>query len=244
MESAFARRVCAFTLALVIVLLGVGASAEARVSPGLSVDLHSAGGLAPDGSSITVSVIASCPERSTVVEAVVTVSQPQASGRGSFPLTCIGSLRNFTVVVPSGGGTFQLGEAHATASVTIKRGKTESAQDSQVIDVQPTVSVDLADTAQLESGGGAVSIGVTVACPVGATGSAESYVNVTQGQTASGAGRYVPICDGQQHTFIVRVVASQGSYTAGAARALTFAVVEHDGIATSGVDDSPVQIVS
>jgi hypothetical protein len=54
----------------------------------------------------------------------------------------------------------------------------------------------------------------------------------------------VPICDGQQHTFTVRVVPSQGSYTAGAARALTFAVVEHDGTAISGVDGSPAQIVS
>ena len=54
MESAFARyRVRAFTLALMIGLLGSGASAEARLSPGPSVDLHSAGGLAPDGSSIT-----------------------------------------------------------------------------------------------------------------------------------------------------------------------------------------------
>jgi ABC-type transporter Mla MlaB component len=82
--------------------------------------------------------------------------------------TC--ELRMFTVVVPSTGGTFELGEALATASVTIKRGRTERAQDSQVVQVQPTVFVDLADTARLESGGGAVLIDVTVACPVGANG--------------------------------------------------------------------------
>jgi len=245
MEGAVHRHpIRALTLAVVIGLVGAGgAPAEARQSPGPIVDIQSAAGLAPDGRSITVQLLASCPERWTVVEAVVAVSQPQASGQASFPLTCIGSLRMFTVVVPSTGGTFELGEALATASVTIKRGKIERAQDSQLVQVQPTVFVDLADTARLESGGGAVLIGITVACPVGATGQ-ESYVNVSQGQTSSGNGTYLPICDGQQHTFTVRVQASQGVYQAGNAQALTFANVEHGGIGFSGVDESPVLIVS
>ena len=239
------RRVRAFALAGVIGLLGAGAAvpAEARLSPGPVVDIQSAGGLAPDGRSITIQLLASCPERWTVVETVVAVSQPQASGQASFPLTCIGSLRMFTVVVPSTGGTFELGEALATASVTIKRGKTERAQDSQLVQVQPTVFVDLADTARLESGGGAVLIDVIVACPAGATGQ-ESYVNVSQGQTSSGNGTYVPICDRQQRTFTVRVQASQGVYQTGNSQALTFANVEHGGIGFSGVDESLVQIVS
>jgi hypothetical protein len=111
-------------------------------------------GLAPDGGSITVQLLASCPEGWTVVEAVVAVSQPQACGQASFPLTCIGSLRMFTVAVPSIGGTFELGAALATASVTIMPGRIERAQDSQLVQVQPTVFVDLAGTAKLESGGG------------------------------------------------------------------------------------------
>jgi hypothetical protein len=45
--------------------------------------------------------------------------------------------------------------------------------------VQPAVVVELADTAQLESGGGAVTIAVTVACPVGVT-ALMSSVNVSQ----------------------------------------------------------------
>ena len=45
----------------------------------------------------------------TVVETVVTVSQPQASGRASFSLTCIDQVRMFTVTVPAAGGTFELG---------------------------------------------------------------------------------------------------------------------------------------
>jgi hypothetical protein len=246
MEGVIRRhRVRAFTFALAIGLLGAGAAvpAEARLSPGPVVDVQSAGGLAPDGGSITVQLLASCPERWTVVEAVVAVSQPQASGQASFPLTCIGSLRMFTVVVPSAAGTFELGDALATASVTVRRGKTERAQDSQLVQVQPTVFVDLADTARLESGGGAVLIDVDVACPVGANGQ-QSYVNVSQGQTSSGNGTYVPICDGQQHTFTVPVEASQGAYEVGNAQALTFANVEHGGIGFSGVDETPVQIVS
>jgi len=231
--------------ALAIALLGAGAvaPAEARPSPGPIVDIQSAGGLAPDGGSIVVQLLASCPERWTVVEAVVAVSQPQASGQASFPLTCIGSLRMVTVVVRAAAGTFELGEALATASLTIARGRTERTQDSQVVQVQPTVFVDLADTARLESGGAAVVMEITVACPVGATGQ-QSYVNVSQGQTTSGNGAYVPICDGQQHTFTVRVEVVRGAYQAGNAQALTFANVEHAGFGVSGVDESPVQIVS
>jgi hypothetical protein len=235
----------AIALGLAIGVLAAGAAvpAEARLSPGPVVDIHSAARLVPDGSAMGVDLLASCPERWTLVEAVVAVSQPQASGQASFSFPCIGSLRPFTVMVPSSGGTFELGDALVTASVTIKRGKTESTQDSQVVDVQPTASVDLADTAKLEAGGGAVVIDITVACPVGANGQ-ESYVNVSQGQTVSGNGTYVPVCDGQEHTFAVRVEASRGLYQAGSAQALTFANIEHEGIGTAGVDEGAVQIVS
>jgi hypothetical protein len=112
MEGTLARhRIRAFALAVAIGLIGTTAAvpAEARVSPGPVVDIQSAAWLAPDGSSVTVQLLASCPERWTVVEAVVAVSQPQASGQASFPLTCIGSLRMFSVAVRSTGGTFELG---------------------------------------------------------------------------------------------------------------------------------------
>jgi hypothetical protein len=244
MEGTVTRhRIRALMLAAAIGLVGAGgAPAEARQSPGPVVDIQSAAGLAPDGQSITVQLLASCPERWTVLEAVVAVTQPQASGQASFPLTCIGSLRPITVTVTSAGGTFQLGEAQANASVLISRGRTQRAQDAEVVDVQPTVFVDLADTARLESGGGAVLIDVTAACPVGANGQ-QSYVNVSQGQT-SGNGSYVPVCDGGRHTFTVRAQASQGVFQAGNAQALTFANVEHGGNGFSGVDESPMQIVA
>jgi hypothetical protein len=239
MERGIARQwVRTFVLAGVIALLGAGAvaPAAARPAPSPSVDIHSVAGLSPDGRSITVQVLASCPERWAVVEAVISVSQPQASGQASFPLRCIGSLRSFWVSVPSSGGTFDLSDAQASASVVISRGKTLRAQDSQVLTVEPRVSVELGETAQLEPGGEAVVIAVTVACPVGTTGR-QSSLNISQNGRASGNGSYLPVCDGTPHTFSVRVEASQGVYEPGIAQALTFANIEHEGEIFVGIDD-------
>ena len=231
------RRGNAFVLAAALALLvaWTAAPAGARPSTGPTVDIQSAAWLAPDGGSVSFQVIASCPERWSVVEAVVTVSQPQGSGQASFPLVCIGSLRVFGVTVPAATGTFALGEAQARASVVIERGRTQSTQDSQLLRVDPAVLVELADSARLDSGGGAVTIGVTVACPVGTTGF-ESRLVVSQGQT-QGVGTYTPVCDGSRHTFAVRVTASKGVYQAGIAQALTFANVGFDGRGFVGIDD-------
>jgi hypothetical protein len=233
------------TLAAVIVLFGTGGvPAEAGQPRDPFLDIHSAAGLAPDGHSITVELLWSCPLRWTVVDAVVTVSQPQASGQASVPLRCIDQVLPVTVTVPSSGGTFALGEAQVNASVLIKRGRTQLVEHAEVVDIQPTVFVDLAETARLESGGGAVVIDVTVACPVGASGQPSSYVNVSQDQ-ASGSGNYQPVCDGSRHTLSVRVPASRGVYHLGAAQALTFADVGHEGCnCFSGFDESPIQIVT
>lgn len=221
-------------VALVAALVAVPAGARFQEAP--TVDIHTVGGLAPDGRSISVSVLASCPERWTVVEAVVRVSQPGASGQASFPLTCIGSVRSFAVNVASGGGAFELGSAAVTATVVTARGKTTRADDSQVVTVDPTVLVELAESAQILDGGAAVLLDVTVACPVGTTGR-ESGLVVSQAGQVMGTGRYTPICDGSRHTFTVRVQAADGLYEPGIAHALTFADVEYDGGVFSGVDD-------
>ena len=220
----------------VLAVLGA-APAEARFQEAPTVDIHSAASMSPDGRSINVTVLASCPERWTVVQAVVRVSQPSGSGQASFPLTCIKSVRPFWVTVPAGTGSFQLGSAQVTASVVIQRGKTQRADDSQVVTVDPNVLVELDDSAQILDGGAAVLLDVTVACPVGTTGR-ESGLVVSQAGIVMGSGRYTPICDGASHTFTVRVSSTNGRlYQPGIAQALTFADVEYNGQVFSGVDD-------
>jgi hypothetical protein len=142
----------------------------------------------------------------------------------------------FAVTVPSAGGAFQLGEGQVSASVVISRGRTMRADDSQVVPVQPTVLVELAESAQLEGGGGAVVIDVTVACPAGTSGLRSSLV-VSQGGQAMGAGTYAPVCDGSRQTFTVRVEASERVYQAGIAQALTFANIEYRDENFYGIDD-------
>jgi hypothetical protein len=248
MQRGIARHATrAIVLAGVVALLGAGAAAPAaaRTSPGPIVDIQSVGGLTPDGRTIGVQVLASCPERWTLVEASVTITQPEASGRASFSLPCIGSLRSFFVsVTASDGRSFELGTAQASALIVVKRGKTASAQDSEALQVDPTVFVELGESAQLQSGGGAVVLPITVACHADTTG-LESRVNVSQSGQTSGNGTYTPICDGTPHTFEVTVSASQGTYQEGIAQALTFADVEYQGQVFYGIDDDgALEIVS
>ena len=229
-------RVLAMACALGLSGAAAAAPAAARPAPTPVVDVQPVVRMAPDGRSMTVQVLASCPERWTVVEAVVAVSQPQASGRASVPLTCIGSLRMFTVTVGSPTGTFGLGTAQAGASVVVQRGNTARAQDAELAQVEPIVLTELAESARLERGGAAVMIAVTVACPQGTNG-LPSGVNVSQQGQVTGNGAYTPVCDGGPHTFSVSVEASEGLYRAGIAQALTFANIEHAGNPFVGVDD-------
>jgi hypothetical protein len=104
------------------------------------------------------------------------------------------------------------------------------------------VLVELAQTARLESAGAAVTIDVTVACPAGTTGLL-SRINVLQAGVTSGNGTYLPVCDGDPHTFAVRVEATVGLYRAGSAQALTFAGVAHEGETFFGIDDGTIEIV-
>lgn len=123
----------------------------------------------------------------------------------------------------------------------IKRGHTEQVQDSEVVSVLPSVFVDLAETARLEGGGEAVSVEVTAACPVGSEPQ-QSSVNIGQPQ-ASGQGVYVPICDGQQHTFTVRVAATTGQFQTGSANSGAVGVVTWRGNTFYGQDIQQLQIV-
>jgi hypothetical protein len=244
------RRVRWFALTVLLVgLVGADATSALAAPPRPPVVvLGSAALLAPDGRSMSVEVIASCPERSTLVEASVTLSQPQASGRASFPLPCDDLLRPFRVTVQSSGAPFTLRDAQGIATVIVKRGKTQQAQDSELLLVQPSVLVVLANTALLQDGGEAVLIDVTVACPVGAIGLGSSDVGVGQDQVgglAAGRASYLPTCDGQPHTLSIRVTATTGRlFQPGSALATTFAAVEAGDNEFLGVDQKTIQIVN
>ena len=223
------------SLAVLAVAAAAALPAAARAPRPPTVDVHALAGMAPDARSVVVQVLASCEERAAVVEATVTVSQPSGSGRAAIPLTCVGFVQPFTVVVPVQSGTFSLGTADVTATVVSARGKLQRATDSEVVAVEPRVDVELGSSARLSPGGASVVLDVTVACPTGTTG-LQSNLGVFQG-LASGSGPYLPVCDGTPHAFTVAVTASQGAYVGGIAQALTFTNVDWQGRSFVGVDD-------
>jgi hypothetical protein len=223
-------------VATVVLAVVAAAPAGARFQEAPTVDIHSAAGLAPDGQTIGVTVLASCPERWAVVEATVRVSQPSGSGEASFPLTCIKSIRSFSIAVPAETGWFQLGEAQVSATVVIQRGKTVRVDDSEVVSVDPTVLVELASSGLRVDDGQAVILDVTVACPAGTNGLQSSLV-VSQSPVIIGSSTYMPICDGSPHSFTVRVEADGNPYQPGIAQALTFANIDWRGEVFYGIDD-------
>jgi hypothetical protein len=219
-----------------VMSLSLASPAGARFEEPPAVDIQGVGGLTPDAQSIGVQVLAECPERWTVVEAVVRVSQPSGSGQASFPLTCIGSPRLFGVSVPAGTGSFQLGEAHVSATVLIRRGKTARADDSEVVPVQPTVGIELAESGLRAEGGQAVVLDVTVACPAGTTGLLSSLV-VSQSPVIMGSSTYTPILRRLAPHVHRAGGGGQQPLQLGIAQAVTFAQIEWQGQVFYGIDD-------
>jgi len=240
------RRPLARLLALSVLAVAAGgaaAAADARRPSPPTVELGSSALLAPDGSSIATSVVASCAEGSTVVRAAVTVTQGAAAGTGTFEIPCIGPFpRVFPVTVAATSGTFALAAVRADATLVVRRGKTQEASGSASLPLDPAVAVSLGDTATIGGGGAAATIDVTVACPPGPTG-LQSYVAVTQGNV-TGRGFYVPVCDGAPHTFTVVAETGQGAFSAGDARTLSFADVDWNGSFFTGVADEPLRLVT
>jgi hypothetical protein len=238
-------RIRTFVLLSVVGALVAGGAIGAEAGPRplrLNVDLGTAGSLSPDRRSVGVGVLARCPSGWTVVRTSVSISQGQASSAASFPLTCTDEYQSFQLTLQSTGAQFELGDAQGTSSVTVSRGKTEQVSDSNVVLLEPTMVAEIADTAILSSGRQSVKINVSVACTPGPTG-VQSSINVSQQGLSSGNGSYVPICDGQRHTFTVNVTAYQGLFQRGTARALTFATADHNGVGVYGIDDRLIQIV-
>jgi hypothetical protein len=110
------------------------APADAAPKPKASVEIADTATLGPGGQTVVVEVIASCARGWQVLEAFVTISQPQADGMGGLPLSCTGRPQAFTVTVTSFDLAFEAGNAQASALVLIeRRGRTLQAQDSEVV---------------------------------------------------------------------------------------------------------------
>ena len=132
------RAVSLLTLVAVGVAIAVlPASATAQVS--VSIDPEAT--LTRDG-AIRLSVLASCPAGSTVLEAFVTVSQDDGAvfGRGGIPLRCTGRTRKHRVVVRPVEGSFHTGTAFASAFVLTCAdpacNTTEQGQDAREVRVR------------------------------------------------------------------------------------------------------------
>jgi uncharacterized membrane protein YeaQ/YmgE (transglycosylase-associated protein family) len=107
---------------------------DAAPRPKASVEVADTAALAPDGQSVSIDITASCARGWQVLEAFVTISQPQTSGTAGIPLSCSGRAQTFAVTVPSLGAAFEPGDAQASAFVLIeRRGRTQQAQDSETI---------------------------------------------------------------------------------------------------------------
>jgi hypothetical protein len=241
-SSPAARRLA--LIGLVGLLVAGGAQEASAHRTALSVRIVSdQSSLAPDGRSMTFYLETVCDRGWTIVEASVTVTQPQASGTGPFTPTCGRIPYNVQVTVPATSGTFQTGPTEATAVLVVQQGRTKRAQDSGTLRARPSVSADLADHAVLQSDG-AVVIDVTVTCPMSAVAQG-GEVRVYDGVVAGG-GTFGPTpCDALPHTLSVRVVPDQGgSFRVGSAEALSSTAVVEGGDFFPGGDFRTIQIVS
>jgi hypothetical protein len=240
-RSSPSQRARALALAgLVGLLVAGGAQAAHAHRTDLVVEvLSEQASLAPDGRSMSFDLTTVCDRKWTVVEARVSVTQQQASGEAPFTPSCTRLPQVVRVTVPALDGSFETGQAQASALLVVQQGKTKEARDSASIRVRPSVSVLLADHAVLD--GDDVLIDVTVTCPVSSNGRG-GQVRIYDGQVV-GTGSIPPIpCDRLPHTTLVRVEPSQGSFQVGSAEAEAFASIEEGGDLFSGADLRTVQI--
>ena len=224
----------AFAGLLGLFAAGAAQPADASKPRDPAIYLTSAG-LTPDSQAVIVRLDVYCSEPQTVVDAHLSVVQPQASGEARFSPRCI-ERDIVEVAVPSSNGVFETGQAQVSALVVFGHGRTKQAQDSEVMRVGPIVTVAVADEGRIEDGGEAAVVDVTAACPVGSTGQ-QSPVFLYPRQ-----GFYVPTCDGSSHTFSVRLETSQGLWLPWPAAVDAFALVEEGGERFIGWDRRSVQM--
>ena len=164
-----------------------GGSATVAIAP--------TGILEPSGEYLNVDVTVTCPIGWTVQMSNLYVRQADPGGAGSFSVACTGTPQVGRARVVN-GNRFTLGNATATAYVTISRnGQQVQTSSQRTIRIEPGVTARIADQGQLTgTSGGGVRIAVAVACPIGAT-PAQSSISVSQNGTALGSAGFAPICD-------------------------------------------------
>ena len=121
-------------LALVVAILLVP---TLQVAPALAtrsdadVRIGRNASLTGEGQTALVGIRARCEPGWEVLEALVTVSQPQAFGEGSFSLTCDGRWVRVDVDVTSLDLPFEAGSATASALLLLVDPDTEDTSEAQ-----------------------------------------------------------------------------------------------------------------
>src|SRR6266508_2384504 len=121
--SIVAARWLVIITSLVSLLVASKAQKASAHRTALSIEILSEQALlAPDGGSMTFDLSTVCDRTWTIVQASVSVTQPQASGTGSFTPNCGRIPYVVRVMVPALSGTFQTGSANATAVLVVRPG--------------------------------------------------------------------------------------------------------------------------
>ena len=155
-------------------------------------------------------------------------------------MLCDGVARYVTVVVPSDGGEFVTGSSQVSAVLAVQQGRAKEVRDSAEVPVEPLVKVTVAPQARLDSGGEAVLIDVTAACPASSTGQLSDVWMFKY--PAHGMGTFTLTCDGSPHTVTVTVPAANEPFPAGSGFASSTARIQEDGVTFSGKDFHNVDI--
>jgi hypothetical protein len=211
-------------------------------SGSVTIEIAASGTLEPNRQYAVVGVTVTCPTGWTLSRGSLYIRQADPGGSGSFSASCTGTPQAVQARAVN-GNKWTLGNATATAYVTISRNGQEVQNSSQrTIRLEPGVVTRVADQGQLTgTAGGGVRIAVAVACPSGATGQASS-VTVTQG-AASGQASFTPTCDGTSRTHVLSITASQGTFQTGSAVGNATASVGFTSQTFSGSDSRAITIL-
>ncbi|HEX5012716.1 MAG TPA: hypothetical protein VFV72_01065 [Candidatus Limnocylindrales bacterium] len=212
-------------------------------NPTVTISIAPTGTLEPSGEYANVDITVTCPVGWTFSSGSLYLLRPdRAGGAGSFAGACTGAPGTAAARVVN-GNRFTLADWNATAYVRVtKSGQQVQFSSTRTVTLQPGVLAQIAPQGQLTgSAGGGVSLAITAACPIGATGQ-PSTLTVTQG-SATGQATFTPTCDRFGHTHVLSIAASQGTFHTGSADANASVRVGSNGATFSGSDSRTVTIL-